>query len=144
MRTIVAVIGIVFGAFGWVGQTISTVNYPLAQRFGLQEADEGTDPLFRRAEANAARWDAIVLWTLPVAGVAMLVDHPWWPWLALIAGGIYLDGAGRESAKYVSLSAEGVRIGTPRDNRTSVAFFTTMFLVAVLVIGYALWFLAVG
>ena len=30
------------------------------------------------------------------AGLLMLWDHPWWPFAALVAGGVYIDAAGRE------------------------------------------------
>lgn len=142
MRVTLAIICILYGAFGWLGQLISGLNYPLAQRLGLQEGNEGTDPLFRGAEGNAARWDALVLWTLVAAGVLMLMDHPWWPILSLVAGGIYLDGAGRESAKYLSLHKSGVRIGTSKQVKTAQVFFVSMFLVALLVLADAMWFLA--
>ncbi len=143
MRVALAIICILYGAFGWLGQLISGIDYPMAQRLGLQESDEGTDLLFRHAEANAARWDSLVLWTLVAAGVLMLIDHPWWPSLSLVAGGIYLDGAGRESAKYMSLHKSGVRIGTSKQVRIAKIFFASMFLVALLVLTHAMWFLAV-
>ncbi|MFH0788345.1 MAG: hypothetical protein V2B13_12115 [Pseudomonadota bacterium] len=72
----------------------------------------------------------------------MLMDHPWWPILSLVAGGIYLDGAGRESAKYLSLHKSGVRIGTSKQVKTAQVFFASMFLVALLVLADAMWFLA--
>ncbi len=142
MRVALAIICILYGAFGWLGQLISGINYPMAQRLGLQESDEGTDLLFRHAEANTARWDALVLWTLVAAGILMLMEHPWWPILSLVAGSIYLDGAGRESAKYMGLHKSGVRIGTAKQVRVAKVFFASMFLVALLVLADALWFLA--
>lgn len=80
-------LGIVALAVGLVvvtGQLISTLDFARAQRLGLQERDEETDPLHRRLELNTARWDLFVLWTLPLAGVAMLIDASWWSWVALI------------------------------------------------------------
>ena len=142
MRVGLGIICILYGAFGWLGQLISGLNYPLAQRLGLQESSEGTDPLFRCAEANTARWDSLVLWTLMAAGALMVMDHPWWPVLSLVAGGIYLDGAGRESMKYLSLHKSGVRIGTSKQMKIAKVFFASMFLVALLVLAYAMWFLS--
>lgn len=130
-----------FGGIGWVGQLISGINYPLAQRLGLQEKSEGTDPLFQRAETNAARWDSFVLWTLLAAGILMLINNHWWPYVSLVAGGIYLDGAGREVAKCISLSKEGIRIGTPKDLKIAAVFFIAMSVIALWVIIYAIWFL---
>ena len=140
MKTLLAVIMIAFGALGWVGQLISAVRFPLAQRWGLQEGDRETDPLFRRDSLHAARWDAIVLWTLIFAGVLMLVDHPWWPGAALVAGGIYLDGAGRDYLKYSGLRASGVRVGSGNEIRVARFFYGAMFLIAVMVLVYTLTF----
>lgn len=133
------IVCVLFGGIGWLGQLISGVNYPLAQRLGLQERSEGTDPLFRQAETNAARWDSLVLWTLLAAGVLMLANASWWPYVALVAGGIYLDGAGREAAKAIALRKGGVRIGGPKEVRVAVVFFSTMAAIAVWVIAFAAW-----
>ena len=141
MRIVLGIICVLFGGIGWVGQLISGINYPLAQRLGLQEKSEGTDPLFQRAETNAARWDSFVLWTLLAAGILMLINNHWWPYVSLVAGGIYLDGAGREVAKCISLSKEGIRIGTPKDLKIAAVFFIAMSVIALWVIIYAIWFL---
>ena len=143
MRIVLGIICVIFGGIGWIGQVISGFNYPLAQKLGLQEKSEGTDPLFRRAETNAARWDSFVLWTLLAAGILMLINNYWWPYISLIAGGIYLDGAGREVAKCVSLSKEGIRIGSPKDLRVAAVFFSVMFIISIWVITYSLYILRI-
>ena len=142
MRIVLGIICVLFGGIAWGGQVLSTINYPLAQRLGLQEKTEGTDTLHRRTEINAARWDSFVLWTLPVSGSLMLTNNHWWPYFSLIAGGIYFDVAGREVAKLLSLRGEGIRIGTPQELKFVAAFFFTMFIIATGVIIYSLWFLA--
>ena len=142
MRIALGIICVLFGGIGWIGQLISGINYPLAQKLGLQEKSEGTDDLFRQAESNTARWDVLVLWTLPASGILMLTNNVWWPYLSLVAGGIYLDGAGREVAKYISLRKCNIRIGTPKDLGIAAAFFITMAIIALCVIIYSIWFLA--
>lgn len=142
MRVALGMVCILYGGLGWVGQLISGINYPMAQRLGLQESNEGTDPLFRCDAVNTARWDALVLWSLAAAGVLMLMNHPWWPILSLVAGAIYLDGAGRESVKYMSLHKSGVRIGTAKQVKIAKGFLASMFLVGLVVLAYAMWFLA--
>jgi len=141
MRIVLGIICVLFGGFGWIGQIISGTSFSLAQKLGLQEKSEGTDPLFRRAEANAARWDGFVLWTLLASGILMLTNNKLWPYLSLIAGGIYLDGAGREAAKYISLIKEGVRIGTSKDLKIAAVFFSIMGVIAIWLITYSLWYL---
>ena len=100
------------GTLLYVGQVISTFNFPLAQRLGLQEKPENTEPLVARLELMAARWDILWLWTGPIAGVLLLVDHALWPAACLIAGGAYVDAGGREWGKVLGLDAQGVAIGS--------------------------------
>ena len=138
MRIVLGIICILFGGLCWGGQVLSSINYPLAQKLGLQEKSEGTDPLFRRAEINAAKWDSLILWTLWLSGVLMLTNNPWWQYLSLIAGGIYLDTAGREAAKLLSLSKAGVGIGSPKDLKIVVIFFSAMCIIAIWAIAYSL------
>ena len=140
MKIVLGIICLLFGGFGWIGQAISAMNYRFAQRLGLQEKSDETDPLYRRAEINTAKWDSFVLWTLPVAGILMLMNHPWWPYLSLIAGGIYLDSAGRETAKYSSLRKEGIRTGSQADVRVAGIFFSVMAIIAIWLILYSFWY----
>ena len=72
----------------------------------------------------------------------MLVNHAWWPLLSLIAGGIYLDGAGREYAKCVSLRKGGIKIGTSKDLKIAAAFFITMAVIALWLMIFTILFLA--
>lgn len=109
MTIALGLLALIVGTVGVVGQMVSAVDFRLAQRLGFQEQDEGTDPLYRRLELNTARWDVFVIWTLPVAGILMLLDHPWWPFAALLAGGITLDAGGREVVKILGARAAGVR-----------------------------------
>ena len=109
------------------GQIISSIDFSLAQKLGLQEAPEMTDPLLQRAERYTAYWDLLTLVWLPIAGALMIVDHPLWPLIGLVGAAIYLDAAGREAAKILSFKHEGIRVGPPRQSRI---FFSTYFIMA--------------
>jgi len=122
---------VLLGLVWFSGQLISTLNFSLAQKLGLQEKNDETEPLFRRLELNTARWDLVVLWTLPVAGVLMLVEHSWWPYLALVAGGVYVDTGGRETAKVLGLSKHGVKTGSRKEARLYFWFTGIMALIGV-------------
>jgi hypothetical protein len=138
MLVVTGIAALVFGLIGLVGQAVSSASFPLAQRLGLQEKDDATDPVFRRLELETARWDLVVLWTLPLTGILMLIDHSLWPYLALIAGGVHVDTAGRESAKWRGLRAEGVRIGRPKEARIFLGFLGVTGAVGLWVILFAL------
>lgn len=139
MQTALGIVAVVLGAIGLIGQLVSVVNFKLAQQWGLQEKEHSTDPLYWRLERNTALWDLFVIWTLPVAGVLMLLDHSWWPFVALVAGGVYADLGGREVAKVLGLRSEGVRIGRQGEVRFALAFLGLWSAAGVIVGLYALF-----
>ena len=114
------------GSVWWVGQCVSVVAFPVAQRLGLQEGDDEADELFLQAERGTARWDAVTLWTLPLAGAVMLVDDDRWPVAALVAGAIHVDAGGREAAKHASLRHQGVRVGSPSAVRVAASTYAAL------------------
>ena len=120
---------LLFPGFLLLGQIISSVNFSLAQRLGLQENPDETDPLLQRAERYTAYWDLLTLVWMPAAGVLMLINHPLWPMIALVGGAIYFDTAGREAAKILSFKHGGIKIGSPTQHRL---FFVTYFVMAIL------------
>lgn len=121
-----------------LGQLISAINFPLAQRWGLQEKADTADSLTQRAELHTAYWDLLSLIWLPLAGLLMIMDHSWWPFLALLAGGIYFDCGGREAAKMLSFRAEGIRIGSVNEQRLYFGTCVFIGLLGLLAIIYAL------
>lgn len=132
------IVALLLGLVIMLGQAISVVDYARAQTLGLQEKDEETDSLYRHLELNTARWDLAVLWTLPLAGIVMLADTSWWPWVALVAGGVHADAGGREVFKILGLRAEGVRVGTPSEARNTLAFNALIGAFGVALVAYAL------
>ena len=135
-------------ALGWIllvipgllvmGQFISAVNFPLAQKLGLQEKPDASDPVKLRSERYTAYWDLPTLVWLPLAGVLMLADHALWPYLALIGGAAYVDASGREAAKMLSMRAEGIRIGTAAEQRLLFATFAVMGVLGLAAVAHAL------
>ncbi|NNK38073.1 MAG: hypothetical protein HKP03_06300 [Xanthomonadales bacterium] len=133
MDIVVALVGVV-SALLYLGQLVSSVNFPLAQRLGLQEKPEAIDPLTSELELRTARWDLPTLWVAPVACGLFLVDHAAWPVLALIGGGIYVDCGGRELSKFRGLAAQGVRIGSDSERRLFSATCVLIILVGLFLI----------
>ena len=129
---------LLLGGFMYLIQLLSSVNFELAQRLGVQEDPEESDSLLQTAERYAAYWDLLTLGWLPLAGLLMVVDHEWWPIIALVGGAIYFDTAGREAAKFLSLKREGVRMGTERQQRLFFASYVVMAVIGMVVVGYAL------
>lgn len=138
MQTILGIVLILFPGILYVGQLISSIDFARAQRLGLQEDPQHTDPLLQRAERYAAYWDLFTLGWMPLAGVLMLLDRPAWPYVALVAAAIYIDTAGREAAKTLSFKHEGVRVGPPGQHRWFFATYLVMGLLGLVVGWYAL------
>ena len=128
---------IIFPGILYVGQLISSVNFPLAQRLGLQENPKETDLLLQRAEKYTAYWDLVTLIWMPLAGVLMVMNSSSWPLFALLGGGIYLDTAGREAVKILSFKHEGIRIGAPKQHRLFFATYFIMAAIGIIVVAYS-------
>ena len=129
MQIILGLILIIFPSILYGAQVISSINFSLAQKLGLQESPEETDLILQRAEKYTAYWDLLTLGWMPLAGLLMLLNNHTWPLFALIGGTIYFDTAGREALKLLSLKHEGVRVGPPKQH---MLFFYTYFIMAAL------------
>jgi hypothetical protein len=121
----------------YAGQIISSINFPLAQKLGLQENPAESDHLLQRAERYTAYWDLLTLGWLPLSGVLMLVNHSSWPLFALFGGAVYLDTAGREAAKILSFKHHGIRIGPPKQHRLFFSTYIIMAVLGIVVVVYA-------
>lgn len=129
---------LILGGALYFAQVISSVNFQLAQRLGIQEKPESTDPLLQRSERYTAYWDLLALVWLPLAGILMIINHEWWPIISLIAGAIYLDTSGREAAKNISFRHEGIKIGTYKQQRVFFASYIVMAVIAIALIAYSI------
>jgi len=128
----------------YLAQVISSVNFQLAQRLGIQEKAEVTDPLLQRSERYTAYWDLVTLGWLPLAGFLMIINHDWWSIMSLIGGAIYLDTSGREAAKNISFRHEGIKIGTDKQQRIFFSVYIVMAVIAIALITYSVSALASG
>jgi len=138
MRVVFGILCLIAGLL-YLGQLISIVNFSLAQRLGLQESPDRADPISSHVELWAARWDVLWLWTLPAAGILMLIDHWFWPYAAMIGGGAFVDAGGREAAKVLGLKEKGVEVGSRRDFLLAMAVFVFLVAAGCLSIGIGLF-----
>lgn len=138
MQVFIGWLLIIFPGILFVAQIISSVNFSLAQKLGLQEDPKETDPLLQRAEQYTAYWDLVTLGWLPLSGILMVINHSAWPLLAFFGGAIYLDTAGREAVKTLSFKHEGIRIGTPKQQLFFFLTYIVMAVIAVIVLAYSL------
>ena len=129
---------LIIGGALYLGQIISSVNFKLAQRLGIQEKAEFTDQIIQRSERYTAYWDLVTLGWLPLAGVLMIMNHQWWPIISLIGGAIYLDTSGREAAKNISFRHEGIKVGTEKQKKIFFASYIVMAVMAITLISYSI------
>jgi hypothetical protein len=122
----------------YLGQVVSVINLPLAQRLGLQEQPDTIDLIYARDAARTPRWDLLSMWTLPLAGLLMLLDNSWWPHLALIGGAIYVDTGGRQAIKLRGYRRERVRVGDDQAVRLAFAVYGTFLLLGAVAIAVGL------
>lgn len=128
---------LILGGLLYVAQVISSVDFRLAQQLGIQESPEETDSILQTAERYTALWDLVTLGWLPLAGLLMILDSPYWPLVGLVGGAIYLDTSGREAAKIISFRKEGVRLGPEQQQKIFFASYIVMAFMGLVLIGYS-------
>ncbi len=102
---------LVLGLVAWGGQTISWFAPQAAARWNLTEAEETVEPVFWADVRGEALWDFFTLWTLPVAGILLILDAPAWASFGLVGGGIYIYFAGRGILARLEMQRREFRIG---------------------------------
>ncbi len=118
----------------WLGQIITAFWPTVATKFSLIEPEADVDPAFYADVRGEAFWDMATLWTLPVAGILLIVNSPLWVYFGLVGGGMYLYFAGRGIAVRLVMQRRGIRIGKPETLNVVYVFLTLWGLIAVVTI----------
>lgn len=134
MGVVWGVVLVVASALAWGGQTLAWLNPPLAKSWGLTESEDEVDPVFYADIRGEARFDALSLWPLLIAGVLLLIGNETWAYFGLIGGGTYLYFAGRGISARLELQRRNHRIGTPETVRVAYLFLALWGLVAIVTI----------
>jgi len=134
MTTIWGVILFFISSIGYFGQVISAIWPETAVKLGLTEAEADVDPTFYADMRGEAIWDTAILWTLPLAGVLLLLNNPLWVYFGLVGGGMYLYFAGRGIIVRRVMQRRGIRIGTPGTLKVAYTFLTLWGLAALITI----------
>lgn len=124
----------VIASLGWLGQVITAFWPETAVTLNLTEPEIDVDPTFHVDVRGEAYWDTAVLWTLPVAGVLLLLNNPMWAYFGLIGGGIYLYFAGRGIVARNLMQQCGIRIGMPGAVKVNLIFLAVWGVTAVITI----------
>ena len=133
-----AILIIVTGILCKLGQVINASSPTLAARLGLTEPESDVDPTYFVDGRGEASWDALILWTLPVAGTLLILNNPWWVYFGLVGGGMYLYFAGRMLVVRLTMQRHGIRIGKPQTVKLYNAVLILWGLLAMVTIIMAL------
>ena len=138
MNIIWGIILTILSSIGYFGQVITAFWPDTAARLGLTEPESEVDPAFFADVRGEAFWDTAILWTLPVAGVLLILNSSLWPYFGLVGGGMYLYFAGRGILVRKEMQRRGIRIGTDDALKVAYVFLTLWGLAAVITIVMAI------
>ncbi len=118
----------------WLAQVINAFSPTLAAQLGVTEPESDVDPTVYADGRGEAVWDAMILWTLPVAGILLILNSTLWAYFGLVGGGMYLYFAGRMIAARRAMQRRGIRIGKPETVKLFKVVLTLWGLIAVVTI----------
>jgi len=132
-------VSVLLGLLAWLGQALSWLAPALAARLGLTETESAVEPTFWADVRAEAIWDSLTLWTLPLAGVLLIVDAATWPQWGLIGGAVYLYFGGRGVLSRIQIKKRGLRVGTDAEVRSALVMLLVWALVGLITIVAALY-----
>ena len=134
----------IFSLLGWLAQAITALSPKAATKLGLTESESDVDPTFFEDVRGEAIWDTIILWTLPVAGILLLLNKTLWAYFGLVGSSMYLYFAGRGILTRLAMQRRGIRIGKPGTLKAYYVFLSLWGLIAVVTIIMAITVLPVS
>jgi hypothetical protein len=132
MNIIWGIILTILTSIGYFGQVLSAFLPEAATKLGLTETESEVDPTFYADVRGEAFWDTAILWTLPVAGVLLILNNPLWVYFGLVGGSMYLYFAGRGIVVRRVMLRRNICIGTPESLKVAYIFLTLWGLTAAL------------
>jgi len=122
----------------WIGQFIYAISPSLGAKIGVGEAEVNVHPVFYIDARGEAIWDGMIIWTLPIAGVLLIFNNPYWAYFGLVGGGIYLYFTGRNITTRLMMRRNNIAIGTEKNIKLGNLFILLWGLAAIITILMAL------
>lgn len=110
---------------------LSALAPRFSEKLGLIEPESDVDTAFYADARGEAKWDSLTLWTLPSAGLLIILNSPLWIYFGIVGGGIYLYFAGRAIFTRLELKKRRIRIGKPQLLRIYFIFATLWGLIGL-------------
>lgn len=137
MEVLGGIVLVVLSLLAWAGQTISWLKPDTAVKLTLMEAEEDVEPTFWADIRGEAAWDALTLWTMPVAGILLIANVDAWAYFGLVGGGMYVYFAGRGIFTRLAMQRRNLRIGSSRSVAAGLTFLALWGLMGVITIAAA-------
>jgi hypothetical protein len=138
MGNTIGALVLVFGLVAWLGQILSFFMPSVAVKLGVLEPEADVDPTLRIMEARVEGLvDILLTWTLPAAALLMILEHPFWPYLGLVGGGVFLYFSGLIVLTRVFLKKAGKEVGSRASEGAAYLFGSLWIVSALVMIGLA-------
>ncbi len=139
VTTVLAVLVVILGLICWIGQTLVVFAPSVAEKLGVNEPEDAIERsmyLYERYSQGIP--DFLLTWMLPASALMMLLEHDFWPILALVGGGVYLYFPSVFSITRIVLKRDGLRVGSPSSQLTAYVLGALWTLSAVYMIVLAI------
>ena len=125
----------------WMGQVLVFVAPNVAMQFGLSEPADSVNPTLWADLQGEALTDALLVWTLGVAGLLLLLlpsrHHHLWPYWGLVGSGMYVYFGVRGILQRLFLQAHDISYGSPSYQAFAMAMCASWALTGLVTIGLA-------
>ena len=118
----------------WIGQIIIALSPKVAVKIRIAEPESDVDPTFFADMRGEAIWGALILWTLPIAGILLIINNTLWTYFGLIGGGMYLYFVGRGIASHLTMQRHRINIGRSKKLKVKYMILTLWGLIALVTI----------
>ena len=118
----------------WIGQIIIAFSPKVAAKINIIGDESDLNHTFFANMRGEAIWDAISLWTLPVAGILLILNNTLWTYFGLVGGGMYLYFVGRNIASHLIMQRHGIKIGTTKKLKLKYLILALWGLIAIITI----------
>ena len=124
VATVGGVVLVALGVLAWGGQTISWLAPERAMEWSLVENEREVEPALWADIRGEARWDALSLWPIVVAGALLILGIDAWAFFGIVGGAVFVYFAGRGIATRREILRRNMRIGTAKSVQTAFVMLT--------------------
>ena len=118
----------------WIGQIIIAFSPKVAAKINIIEDESDLNHTFFVDMHGSAIWGAITLWTLPFAGILLILNNTLWTYFGLVGGGMYLYFVGRNIASHLIMQRHGIKIGTTKKLKVKYMILSIWGIIALITI----------